>query len=81
MLRQIILVFVGAFISIITTVANKLLDAWFNNKGDVNLYRKIVYIKNSTSPSMGILKDNNDLILCIPMWIEIQNTKKASIIE
>ena len=80
MLDQIVLVFIGALISIITTVANKLIDTWIDNKGNINLYRKIVYRKNSTIPSIGILNDNNDLIMQIPMWIEIQNTKKTSII-
>lgn len=80
MLEQIVLIFIGVFISIITTIANKLIDTWIDNKGDVNLYRKIVYIKNSTVPTIGILKDNNDLILRIPIWIEIQNTKKTPII-
>ncbi|MDU2583527.1 MAG: hypothetical protein E7C82_07515 [Anaerococcus hydrogenalis] len=80
MLEQIILVFVGALISIITTVIIRLVDAWLDNRGDVNLYRKIVYIKNSNVPSIGILNDNNDQILRIPMWVEIQNTKKTPII-
>lgn len=80
MLEQIALVFLGAFISIITTVVNRLIDAWLDNRGDVNLYRKIVYKKNSTTPSIGILNDSNDQVLSIPLWIEIQNTKKVPII-
>lgn len=80
MLEQSVLIFIGAFISILTTIANRLIDSWIDNKGDVNLYRKIVYIRNSTVPSIGILNDNNDLILSIPLWIEIQNTKKTPII-
>ena len=80
MLEQIILVFVGALISIITTVVNKLIDAWIDNQGDINLYRKIVYIKNSTIPSVGIINDKNDQVLSIPLWVEIQNIKKTPII-
>lgn len=80
MLEQITLVFLGAFISIITTVVNRLIDAWLDNRGDVNLYRKIVYKKNSTTPSIGILNDSNDQVLSIPLWVEIQNTKKVPII-
>lgn len=80
MKEQIILVFVGALISIITTAVNRLIGARIDNQGDVNLYRKIVYIKNSTIPSIGILNDKNDQILRIPMRIEIQNTKKNPII-
>ena len=80
MLEQIILVFVGAFISIITTVVNRLIDAWIDNQGDINLYRKIVYIKNSTIPSIGIINDKNDQVLRIPLWVEIQNIKKTPII-
>lgn len=80
MLEQSVLIIIGAFISIITTIANRLIDAWIDNKGEVSLYRKIVYIRESTDPSIGILNDNDDLILNIPLWIEIQNTKKAPII-
>lgn len=79
MLEQIILVFVGALISIITTVVNKLIDAWIDNQGDINLYRKIVYIKNSTIPSVGIINDKNGQVLSIPLWVEIQNIKKTPI--
>lgn len=80
MLGQTVLILIGALISIATTMINKLIDAWIDNKGDVNLFRKIVYLKNSTVSSIGIVNDNNDLILQIPMWIEIQNTKKTPII-
>lgn len=80
MLEQIILVFVGALISIITTVVNKLIDALIDNQGDINLYRKIVYIKNSTILSVGIINDKNGQVLSIPLWVEIQNIKKTPII-
>lgn len=80
MSEQILLILIGAFITLITTIANRLIDAWIDNKGEVNLYRKIVYMKKSTLPSIGILNEKSDLILSIPLWIEIQNTKKTPII-
>lgn len=80
MVEKVVLLFVGALISIITTIVNRLIEVWLDNKGDVNLYRKIVYIKNSTTSSIGIFNDNNDHVLSIPLWIEIQNSKKTPII-
>ena len=80
MFEQILLICVGAFISILTTLISKFVDGLLNKQGDVLIYRKLVYQKNSINKSMGIYNENNEILLIIPLWIEIQNTKKIPII-
>lgn len=80
MWKQILLICVGAFISILTTAISKFVDSWLNKRGDVIIYRKLVYQKNSTNKSMGVYDEHNETVLVVPLWIEIQNTKKIPII-
>lgn len=80
MCKEIILTLLGAFISIVTTVINRFVSNCLDRKGDVIIYRKLVYQKNSINKAMGIYDYNNDVILIVPIWIEIHNTKKVSAI-
>ncbi|HPY98716.1 MAG TPA: hypothetical protein PLZ06_06705 [Clostridia bacterium] len=80
MYNQIILICVGALISIFATVISKFVDSCINKQGDVIIYRKLVYKKNNIKKLIGIYSQDNDYILVIPLWIEIQNTKKVPII-
>ena len=80
MWKQILLICVGAFISILATAISKFVDSWLNKQGDVIIYRKLVYQKNSTNKSMGVYDEHNETVLVVPLWIEIQNTKKIPII-
>lgn len=78
--EQIILIIVGALISILSTTISKFVNSWINKQGDIIIYRKLVYQKNSTKKSIGIYSQDNELILIVPLWIEIHNTKKVPII-
>lgn len=78
--KQIILICIGAFISIFTSVVNKIIDNCLKSKGTVTIYRKLVYQKNSDNNSSGIYNVNGEIIMYIPIWIEIQNTKNNPII-
>ncbi|EEB36747.1 hypothetical protein ANHYDRO_00419 [Anaerococcus hydrogenalis DSM 7454] len=80
MCKEIVLILLGAFISIVTTLINRFIKEYFDKKGDVIIYRKFVYQKNSINKLMGIYDYNNDVILIVPIWIEIHNTKKVSAI-
>ena len=80
MFEQILLICVGALISILATLISKVVDGLLNKQGDDLIYRKLVYQKNSINKSMGIYNENNEILLIIPLWIEIQNTKKIPII-
>lgn len=80
MRQQILLICIGALISILTTVINKFLDGWLNKRGEVIIYGKRIYQKNYTKRPMGVYVENNGTLLVVPLWIEIQNTKKIPII-
>lgn len=80
MLQQISLICIGALISILTTVINKFLNGWLNKRGEVIIYGKRIYQKNYTKRPMGVYVENNGTLLVVPLWIEIQNTKKIPII-
>lgn len=80
MSEQVLLICIGAFISIITSIINKLVDNIANRKGQVLIYRKLVYQKYSSNISTGIYDRSNETVLVVPIWIEIQNTKKVPII-
>ena len=81
MYKQILLICIGALISILTTVINKFVDGWLNKRGEVIIYRKRVYQQNSTNRTMEVyVHDNNETLLVVPLWIEIQNTKKTPVI-
>ena len=81
MCKQILLICIGALISILTTVINKFVDGWLNKRGEVIIYRKRVYQQNSTNRTMEVyVHDNNETLLVVPLWIEIQNTKKTPVI-
>lgn len=80
MYKQILLICIGALISILTTVINKFVDNWLNKKGEVIIYRKRVYQKNYPKRPMGVYVENNETSFVVPLWIEIQNTKKIPII-
>ena len=81
MYKQILLICIGALISILTTVINKFVDGWLNKRGEVIIYRKRVYQENSTNRTMEVyVDDNNETLLVVPLWIEIQNTKKTPVI-
>lgn len=80
MWQQILLICIGALISILTTVINKFLNGWLNKRGEVIIYGKRIYQKNYTKRPMGVYVENNGTLLVVPLWIEIQNTKKIPII-
>lgn len=70
-------IWTGAFISILTFSVNKIIDYAIDNHGDVKIYRKIVYQYKSDNKTMGVYDEGNDKVLIVPLWIEIQNTKKV----
>lgn len=80
MSEQVLLICIGAFISIITSIINKIVDNITNRKGQILIYRKLVYQKYSSNISTGIYDHGNETVLVVPLWIEIQNTKKIPII-
>ncbi|MBP1044420.1 hypothetical protein I6N95_25765 [Vagococcus sp. BWB3-3] len=76
--RDINLLIIGALISLVTTLCVQLIQLYISNyqknKGKINIYFKSVY-SSITSKPWGIDKSSNGIILLIPLWIEIQNTK------
>lgn len=80
MYEQAVLIILGAFISIITTVINKVVDDRLRNKGEIKIFRRLVYRKNSGGESAGFYHGNGGKTLRIPIWIEILNTRKNPIV-
>ncbi len=76
---DIILLVLGAAISIIPTIIMKLIDNWMNKQGKVRIYKKIVY-SDLNGETWGFNNKPNGMTLMIPMWIEIYNTKKIPIV-
>lgn len=74
-LKEIILIFVGAIVSIFTTVVSKIMDNWLKQRGDFHIYGKVILNKK-----IEYFCQKKDISLIIPVGIEIQNSKKISII-
>lgn len=73
--KEIILIFVGAIVSIFTTVVAKILENWLKQRGDIYIYGKVILNKN-----IECFYQNKDVSLIIPVGIEIQNSKEIPII-
>lgn len=76
--RDVVLLIIGALISLTTTICLQLVQFLINryqiNKGKVNIYTKTVYNKVTSKP-WGIYKLRSGESLIIPLWIELHNTK------
>lgn len=73
--KEIILIFVGALVSIFTTVVSKIMENWLKQRGDIYIYGKVIFNKN-----IECFCQQKDVSLIIPVGIEIQNSKKIPII-
>ncbi len=78
--EQVFLICIGALISSFAYVFHKLVDRWLDNTIDVTIYRKLVYEKNSDKRPSGIYNMNGEIVMRLPIWIEIQNMKKTPVI-
>lgn len=78
MQRDIVLLILGALISLLTTICLQLVQflitKYQTNRGKVNVYTKSVYSKLTSKP-WGIYRLNSGDSLIVPLWIELHNTK------
>jgi len=77
--ENVILVILGAVISIVPTTILNLIDIWMNKRGEIRIYKKIVY-SNLNERTWGFSNGSNGMILMGLMWLEINNTKGIPIL-
>ena len=77
MKQEIILLFVGGFIAILSSIATLLVTNLIDKHGNLKIYKKIVYTKDSSGDTWGFFERKEGLVFQIPLWIEIQNTSNS----
>lgn len=78
MKENILMLFIGAIISMASSIILLFVNKIIDSSGDVIIYRKVVYLINSNFKTLGIYNEGGEIVLIVPMWIEIQNTKKVN---
>lgn len=73
---EIWLLVVGALISFLSTLIYRIVDNWLDGKGNVKIYSKRIYNRNLNGKSTGFYSLGSELVLFVPLWVEIQNSKK-----
>ena len=78
--KEVILLIIGALISLISTLIGFFAQTYFtyilSNRGKVHIYIKSVYNK-STREAWGFSKSQSGMVFDVPLWIELHNTKST----
>lgn len=81
MINQIVLLVIGAAISLITTIVVATITGIakyiYNNLGEINIYKKIVYMKDGSGETWGVFTNSGRTRLQVPLWVEIHNSKNT----
>ena len=77
---DIILLLIGAGLSLLGSLAYALISKQLNNIGTFKIYIKTVYSKTGGTTCLQIVPNGTDRMLQIPIWVEFVNTKNNSVI-
>ena len=80
MVKEVLLIIIGAIIGFVPSVCILIVERLFDFIGEIKIYYKFVSDKISQQ-SWGVQSRNSQmLVLVLPVFFEIQNTKNASIV-
>ena len=77
--NEVILLFIGAAIGLVSSLATTVIQKHLDQKGKLNIYYKFIHSKGSDNHSWGFTNTNDGRIyLSIPVVFELQNTSNAT---
>ena len=75
--QEILLLVIGAAIGFISSIATTIINKKLDKSGELRLYYKIVYRKN-TLKTWGFIDSNEGMLFQVPLWLEIHNTSNVT---
>ena len=76
--KEVVLLFVGGLISLITSVVLIIVQKLLNNHGKINIFYKFTYLNDDISCGLNIDKNSGRKALMIPISFEFQNTSNSN---
>lgn len=76
--RDILLLLVGGGISLFSSLLTIVFSKWFDNKGEIKVYCRIVGSASDKNEFGAYKMQNNRNVIRLPMWVDVFNTSNRT---